>query len=130
MNMKEIQQVMSDNTQDKDIKVLNYVSLYDYLGRSTAKSDDGIRVAELAASRGIKPGSKLLPEELQNDKYKSVATWPVHFLDSIYKRPEQVLVRQDQFDMLQEKVARLENKLNELINVTNSNVGDADDLPF
>lgn len=121
MNTKEIQQVMSN---------IPYVSLYDYLGRSTAKSDDGIRVAELAASQGIKPRTKMLPEDMQNDKYKSVATYPVNFLDSIYKRPEQVLVRKDQFDMLLEKVVRLENKLNELINVTNSNVGDADDLPF
>ncbi len=121
MNTKGIQQVMNKTA---------YVSLYDYLGRSTAKSDEGIKVAELAASQGIKPGSKLLPEELQNDKYKSVATWPVHFLDSIYKKPQQVLVRQDQFDMLRDKVTRLENKLNELINATNSNVGPADDLPF
>ena len=121
MNTKEIRQVMSKTV---------YVSLYDYLGRSTANSDDGIRVAELAASRGIKSGTKMLPEELQNDKYKSVATWPIDFLDSIYKRPEQILVRKDQFDMLHDKVTRLENKLNELINVTNSNVGPADDLPF
>ena len=121
MNTKGIQQVMTKT---------EYVSLYDYLGRSTAKSDEGIKVAELAASQGIKPGTKMLPEELQNDKYKSVATWPIHFLDSIYKRPEQILVRKDQFDMLHDKVTRLENKLNELINVTNSNVGPADDLPF
>ena len=121
MNMKEIQQVMSSNV---------YVSLYDYLGRSTAKSDEGRKVAEVAASQGIKPGTKLLPEELQNDKYKSVATWPINFLDSIYKRPEQILVRKDQFDLLTDRVHRLENKLNELINVTNSNVGPADDLPF
>ena len=67
---------------------------------------------------------------MQNDKYKSVATWPIDFLDSIYKRPEQILVRQDQFDLLTDKVHRLENKLNELINATNSNVGPADDLPF
>jgi hypothetical protein len=100
------------------------------LGRSTAKSDEGRKVAEVAASQGIKPGTKLLPEELQNDKYKSVATWPINFLDSIYKRPEQILVREDQFIMLRDKVDRLENKLNELINVTNSNVGPADDLPF
>ena len=121
MNTKEIRQVMSKTV---------YVSLYDYLGRSTSKSDEGIKVAELAASKGIKPGTKILPEEMQTDKYKSVATWPVHFLDGIYKRPEQILVRQDQFIMLREKVDRLENKLNELINVTNSNVGPADDLPF
>ena len=107
-----------------------YVSLYDYLGRSTAKSDEGIKVAELAASQGVKPGTKMLPEELQNDKYKSVATWPLDFLDSIYKRPDQVLVRKDEFDLLTDKVHRLENKLNELINATNSNVGPADDLPF
>ena len=121
MNMKEIRQVMSKTV---------YVSLYDYLGRSTANSDEGLKVAEVAASQGIKSGTKLLPEELQNDKYKSVSTWPIHFLDSIYKRPDQILVREDQFIMLRDKVDRLENKLNELINVTNSNVGPADDLPF
>ena len=121
MNTKEIQQVMSNIT---------YVSLYDYLGRSTSSTRDGIRVAELALEKGIKPKYQMLPESCQTDKFKSVATWPIDFLDSIYKRSEQILVREDQFIMLRDKVNRLETKLNELINVTNSNVGPADDLPF
>ena len=121
MNTKEIRQVMSSNV---------YVSLYDYLGRSTAKSDEGRKVAEVAASRGIKPKYRLLPKELQTNDYKSVATWPIDFLDSIYNNNDQQLVRYTQFSTLLDKVTRLENKLNELINVTNSNVGPADDLPF
>lgn len=121
MNMKEIRQVMNN---------IQYVSLYDYLGRSTKNGKDGIDVSNIAQERGIKPKYHLLPKELQTNDYKSVATWPIDFLDSIYNNNDQQLVRYTQFSTLLDKVTRLENKLNELINVTNSNVGPADDLPF
>jgi hypothetical protein len=109
---------------------VQYISLYDYLGRSTAKNNDGIEVAKLAEEKGIKPKYKLLPEEVQTDKYKSVATYPIDFLDTIYKRTDQVLVRKDEMNELLQRVKDLETKLNKLLDVTNSNVGDADDLPF
>jgi hypothetical protein len=109
---------------------VQYISLYDYLGRSTAKNNDGIEVAKLAEEKGIKPKYKLLPEEVQTDKYKSVATYPIDFLDTIYKRTDQVLVRKDEMNELIQRVRDLETKLNKLLDVTNSNVGDADDLPF
>ena len=121
MNTKEIQQVMSNIT---------YVSLYDYLGRSTSSTCDGIRVAELALEKGIKPKYQMLPESCQTDKFKSVATWPIDFLDTIYKRTHQVVVRQDEFIELKQKVQQLEQLINKITNVTNSNVGPADDLPF
>ena len=109
---------------------VQYISLYDYLGRSTAKNKDGIEVAKLAEEKGIKPKYKLLPEEIQTDDYKSVATYPIDFLDTIYKRTDQVLVRKDEMNELLQRVRDLETKLNKLLDVTNSNVGDADDLPF
>jgi len=107
-----------------------YMSLYDYLGRAVKNSEEGMRVADIAISKGIQPRPKLLPEELQTDKYKSVATYPLDFLDSIYKRSEQVLVCQDELMEVIGRVKDLEDKLNKLLNVTNSNVDDANDLPF
>ena len=46
------------------------------------------------------------------------------------KKSEQVLVRQDELNEVIGRVKDLEDKLNKLLNVTNSNVDDADDLPF
>ena len=109
---------------------IQYISLYDYLGRSTAKNKDGIQVAKLADEKGIKPKYQMLPEEVQTDDYKSVATYPIDFLDTIYKRSDQVLVRKDEMMEVLGRVRDLENKLNKLLNATNSNVDDADDLPF
>jgi len=109
---------------------IQYISLYDYLGRSTAKNKDGIQVAKLADEKGIKPKYQMLPEEVQTDDYKSVATYPIDFLDTIYKRSDQVLVRKDEMMEVLGRVRDLENKLNKLLNATNSNVNDTDDLPF
>jgi len=109
---------------------IQYISLYDYLGRSTAQNQEGIRVAKIADEKGIKPKYQLLPEAIQNDNYKSVATYPMDFLDTIYKRQDQVLVRKDEMIEVLGRVKDLEDKLNKLLNVTNSNVGPADDLPF
>tara|TARA_S200002703_G_scaffold8201_1_gene8343 strand:+ start:165 stop:509 length:345 start_codon:yes stop_codon:yes gene_type:complete len=109
---------------------ITYISLYDYLGRSTAKNQEGFKVASLAMEKGIKPKFKLLPEGAQTDDYKSVATYPIDFLDSIYKRSEQNLVRKDELDAVLQKVKELEEKLNKLLNVTNKHEPDTDDLPF
>jgi hypothetical protein len=112
-----------------------HVSLYEYLGRSTSKNNEGLKVSELAQSKGIKLGYKLLPENMHTDDYKSVATYPVEFLDSIYKRSEQVLVRQDEMQNLLDRVRDLESKLNKLISMEVKNKLDGlikpeDDLPF
>ena len=109
---------------------IQYISLYDYLGRSTAKNKDGIQVAKLAEDKGIKPKYQLLPEEVRTDNYKSVATYPIDFLDTIYKRSDQVLVRRDEMNEVLQRINNLETKLNKLLNATSSNVNDADDLPF
>ena len=107
-----------------------YVSLYEYLGRSIKNSDDGYKVSELAQEKGIKPKYRILPEELQTDKYKSVATYPIDFLDSIYKRSDQVIVRKDELYEVLNRIQSLETKLEELLNVTNKYESDDDDLPF
>ena len=107
-----------------------YISLYDYLGRAVRNSEDGIYVSQKAQERGIKPRTKLLPEEVQTDQYKSVATYPIDFLDTIYKRSDQVIVRRDELNQVLDRIKNLEIKLQELLNATNKHEPDADDLPF
>ena len=107
-----------------------YISLYEYLGRAVRNSEDGIYVSQKAQEQGIKTRTKLLPEEVQTDKYKSVATYPIDFLDTIYKRSDQVLVRRDEMNEVLQRINNLETKLNKLLDATSSNVDDADDLPF
>ncbi len=109
---------------------IQYISLYDYLGRSTAKNKDGIQVAKLAEEQGIKLKYKMLPEAVQTDDYKSVATYPIDFLDTIYKRTDQVLVRRDEMNEVLRRINNLETKLEKLLNATNKHEPDADDLPF
>lgn len=109
---------------------IQYISLYEYLGRSTAKNKDGLEVAKLADEKGIKPKYKMLPESMQTDDYKSVATYPIDFLDTIYKRQDQVLVRKDELNEVLARIRDLETNLNKLLNANNINVGPADDLPF
>ena len=112
-----------------------FVSLYEYLGRSTANNSEGLKVNERAQEQGIKLGYKLLPESLQTADYKSVATYPVDFLDSIYKRSETILVRQDQLQNCLDRVRDLEDKLNKLIAMEVKSklqkiIEPKDDLPF
>ena len=109
---------------------IQYISLYEYLGRAVRNSEDGIYVSQKAQEQGIKTRTKLLPEEVQTDKYKSVATYPIDFLDTIYKRSDQVLVRRDEMNEVLQRINNLETKLNKLLDATSSNVDDADDLPF
>ena len=111
------------------------VSLYEYLGRATAKQSEGLKVNEKAINRGIKLGYKLLPKALQTADYKSVATYPVDFLDSIYKRSETILVRQDQLQDCLDRIRDLEDKLNKLIAMEVKSklqkiIEPKDDLPF
>mgnify|MGYP003110315995 CR=1 FL=1 len=112
-----------------------FVSLYEYLGRSTANNSEGLKVNEKALERGIKLRYKLLPEKLQTADYKSVATYPIDFLDSIYKRSETILVRQDQLQDILDRVRDLENKLDKLIAMEVKSklqkiIEPNDDLPF
>ena len=118
-----------------------YASLYEYLGRSTANNSEGLKVIEQAQERGIKLGYKLLPEALQTANYKSVATYPVEFLDSIYKRSDQVLARKDEIQELHDRIRDIESKLNKLISLDIKNkldtlispdteIKEIDDLPF
>ena len=123
MNTKETQLVMNDDN-------IQYISLYNYLGQSVRGTDHGIKVSELAIQKGIKPRYELLPTEVQTDDYKSVATYPLYFLDEIFKPREQDLVRKDELFELSTRVHKLEKIIKELKNATNSNVNDADDLPF
>lgn len=106
-----------------------YISLYEYLGRSTKNDGEGLRVMTEAKANNIKITYKSLPENLQTETYKSVAVYPVKFLDSIYKRSESDIVRRDEFQEIKNMILDIEKKLNSLLNNTEV-IDDYDDLPF
>ncbi len=113
-----------------------YISLYNYLGRSTKNNDEGLRVANEAKKKNIKITYKALPEELQTDTYKSVAVYPVKFLDSIYKQSESTIIRREEFQEMKNMILDIETKLNTLLaldvkdKLENIIETEEDDLPF
>ncbi len=112
-----------------------YISLYEYLGRSTKNDGEGLRVMTEAKANNIKITYKTLPESVQTEAYKSVAVYPVKFLDSIYKRSESDIVRRDEFQEIKDSILDIEKKLNILLALDVKgkleNICDTDDdLPF
>jgi hypothetical protein len=113
-----------------------YISLYEYLGRSTKNDGEGLRVMTEAKANNIKITYKALPESLQTETYKSVAVYPVKFLDSIYKQSESTIVRRNEFQEMKNMILDIEIKLNKLLELDvkdkleNIIETEEDDLPF
>jgi hypothetical protein len=135
MNTNEIQQVMENNEQ--------YMSLYEYKGHGSRQSGLGKQVNSAAKAAGIKIIYRPLPEHLVQKEYKSVATYPVSFLDKYFDyfdapattSTDQTKPIDSDFVNLLDRVEKLEQKLTKLLTmnnnyVTNSNEYDDDDLPF
>ena len=123
-----MQHIMENNNEE-------YISLYEYLGRSTKNDGEGLRVMTEAKANNIKITYKTLPESVQTEAYKSVAVYPVKFLDSIYKRSESDIVRRDEFQEIKDSILDIEKKLNILLALDVKgkleNICDTDDdLPF
>jgi len=121
MNTNETQQVMNN--------VDPYLSVYEYTGKPAANGI-GREVNEASQKAGIKMVWKDLPEEMQRENYKQVATYPKSFLDKHFGNAPAIHT----LDQVYQKLVELEDKFNQLItklniNVTNTNEHD-DDLPF
>ena len=127
MNTNETQQVMKANE--------SYLSIYEYTGKPAGWNGIGKEVNEAAQKAGIKTVWKDLPEEMQRETYKQVATYPKSFLDKHFGNDvEYTVVDESTIKIIHEKLIALENKFDQLIkkldnNVTNNNEHD-DDLPF
>ncbi len=107
-----------------------YLSVYEYTGKPASYNGIGREVNEAAQKASIKTVWKDLPEEMQRENYKQVATYPKSFLDKHFGNAPAIHT----LDQVYQKLVELEDKFNQLItkldnNVTHINEPD-DDLPF
>lgn len=133
MNTKETRQVMKDND--------TYLSLFEYLGKSSRESGVGKLVSAEALKRGIQPQTRLLPKEMQKPEFNSVQAYPISFLDEYFANNVEhdmtPIVRRSALIGLQARIDILEKNYAELIKLlptatiqlTSNNTQD-DDLPF
>jgi hypothetical protein len=122
MNTKETQQVMKFD----DV----YMSLYEYTGKPAGWNGIGREVNVAAQSASIKTIWRDLPEDMQRENYKQVATYPKSFLDIHFGNTPKPTI-----DQLHQKLVELENKFNALIAKLDNNITihinePDDDLPF
>ena len=125
MNTNETQQVMKVNDP--------YLSVYEYTGKSSGYNNVGKEVNEAAQKAGIKTIWKDLPEDMQRETYKQVATYPKSFLDQHFGN-NNIVVDKNFLLLLHEKLIALENKFDQLLKKLDNNITDNkeedDDLPF
>jgi hypothetical protein len=108
------------------------MSLFEFRGTAARQSGLGKEVNTAAKAKGVAIVYQPLPEHLQKPEFKSVATYPVSFLNEYFgvqSTPTMTLTLEE----LSEKLNALERQFTELlqkleINTTNSY--DDDDLPF
>ena len=125
MNTNETQQIMKVNDP--------YLSVYEYTGKSSGYNNVGKEVNEAAQKAGIKTIWKDLPEDMQRETYKQVATYPKSFLDQHFGN-NNIVVDKNFLLLLHEKLITLENKFDQLLKKLDNNITDNkeedDDLPF
>jgi hypothetical protein len=110
-----------------------YLSVYEYTGKSSGYNNVGKEVNEAAQKAGIKTIWKDLPEDMQRETYKQVATYPKSFLDQHFGN-NNIVVDKNFLLLLHEKLITLENKFDQLLKKLDNNITDNkeedDDLPF
>ena len=125
MNMKETQQVMKVND--------SYLSVYEYTGKPSGYNNVGKEVNEAAQKANIKVVWRDLPEDMQRENYKRIATYPTSFLDKHFGN-NNIVVDNNFLLLLHEKLIALENKFDQLLKKLDNNITDNkeedDDLPF
>jgi len=125
MNMKETQQVIKVND--------SYLSVYEYTGKPSGYNNVGKEVNEAAQKANIKVVWRDLPEDMQRENYKRIATYPTSFLDKHFGN-NNIVVDNNFLLLLHEKLIALENKFDQLLKKLDNNITDNkeedDDLPF
>jgi len=130
MNTKETQQVMENDE--------TYVSLFEYLGKSSGGTNIGREVTAEAVKRGIDIKWRTLPKEVQKPEYTQVQLYPISFLDSYFSNnsnPEldrTPLVRRSELIKLQQQFEALELMFQDVIKKLDVPIklDDDYDLPF
>ena len=124
MNTKETPQAMKINDQ--------YLSLYEYTGKSATLNNIGREVNEAAQKANIKVIWRDLPEGSQRENYKQVATYPKTFLDKHFGNDvEYTLIDDATINMIYNRLTALEDKFDQLIEkLDTKQEDDDDDLPF
>jgi hypothetical protein len=123
--MKETQQVIKVND--------SYLSVYEYTGKPSGYNNVGKEVNEAAQKANIKVVWRDLPEDMQRENYKRIATYPTSFLDKHFGN-NNIVVDNNFLLLLHEKLIALENKFDQLLKKLDNNITDNkeedDDLPF
>ena len=123
MNMKETPQAMKVNEQ--------YLSIYEYTGKSATLNNIGREVNEAAQKANIKVIWRDLPESSQRENYKQVATYPRTFLDKHFGNDvEYTLIDDATINMIYNRLTALEDKFDQLITKLDHVNTDDDELPF
>ena len=125
MNTNETQQAMKVNEQ--------YLSIYEYTGKSATLNNIGREVNEAAQKANIKVIWRDLPEGSQRENYKQIATYPRTFLDKHFGNDvEYTLIDDATINMIYTRLTALEDKFDQLITKldTKQEDDDDDDLPF
>lgn len=123
MNTKETPQAMKVNEQ--------YLSIYEYTGKSATLNNIGREVNEAAQKANIKVIWRDLPEGSQRENYKQVATYPRTFLDKHFGNDvEYTLIDHATINMIYTRLTALEDKFDQLITKLDHVNTDDDELPF
>jgi hypothetical protein len=123
MNTKETPQAMKVNEQ--------YLSIYEYTGKSATLNNIGREVNEAAQKANIKVIWRDLPEGSQRENYKQVATYPRTFLDKHFGNDvEYTLIDDATINMIYTRLTALEDKFDQLITKLDHVNTDDDELPF
>ena len=123
MNTKETPQAMKVNEQ--------YLSIYEYTGKSATLNNIGREVNEAAQKANIKVIWRDLPEGSQRENYKQVATYPRTFLDKHFGNDvEYTLIDDATINMIYNRLTALEDKFDQLITKLDHVNTDDDELSF
>ena len=123
MNMNETQHAMKINDQ--------YLSIYEYTGKSATLNNIGREVNEAAQKANIKVIWRDLPEGSQRENYKQVATYPRTFLDKHFGNDvEYTLIDDATINTIYTRLTALEDKFDQLITKSDHVNTDDDELPF
>ena len=116
-----------------------YVSIYEYTGKSATLNNVGREVMDAALKEGIKIVWRDLPPEITRENYNRVATYPKTVLDKHFGNDvKYTLIDDATINMIYNRLTALEDKFDQLIESINCQLiekldhvnTDDDELPF